>query len=181
MLSGSVDACATLYRDARVQPQLAALAEKLHWEESSLRVAATNDAAATADPLMAPAASHPLEVKEDEAVAFLGPADGKLVRGVDGNVYALDFVRSQPVDVYWVQEQIRRGETGVAAAQTVLRPELVEQLSQQREEVRVQAEGVREVLGRVAKGETVEGLTEEQIGKLKEQLPMLEKSCRNRD
>ena len=105
-MSGSIDGGATLYNDERVQPQLKALAEKLHWDTSLIKVAPREEEAAKPSELDAPAVSKPVDAKEP--VAFLGPADGKLMRGIDGNIYALDFLRSQPVDTFWMQEEISR-------------------------------------------------------------------------
>ena len=45
-MSGSIDGGATLYTDERVQPQLKALAEKLHWDTSLIKVAPREEEAA---------------------------------------------------------------------------------------------------------------------------------------
>ena len=172
-----MDGCATLYNDSKVQPQLKNLAEKLHWAPSLIHVQPTEEATPAELPATAaPAASKPLEVKADQAVEFLGPVDGKLLRGVDGNVYAVDFIRSQPVDTYWIQEQVKR--TSHNTSQAILRPELVEQFMARRMESEQQAKAIRELLAAKEKGEKVEGLTDEQIETLKKQVEIIEKSGR---
>ena len=153
-MSGSIDGGATLYNDERVQPQLKALAEKLHWDTSLIKVAPREEEAAKSSELDAPAVSKPVDAKEP--VAFLGPADGKLMRGIDGNIYALDFLRSQPVDTYWMQEEISRKET--VLTQYILRPELVEQLLQRRQESEIRAKAIRELLASWKKGEKIDKL-----------------------
>ena len=170
-----MDGCATLYNDPQVQPQLKALAEKLHWAPSLIQVQPAEDATPAELPATAaPVASKPLEVKADQPVEFLGPVDGKLLRGVDGNVYAVDFIRSQPVDTYWIQEQLKR--TSQNTSQAILRPELVEQFMARRLESEQQAKTIRELLAAKEKGEKIEGLTEEQIETLKKQVEIIEKS-----
>ena len=71
MLSGSYNSCETLFKDARVQPQLAELAKKLHWATSQLAVKPTQPRTTERGAFDAPAASQPVEVKEDEAVEFV--------------------------------------------------------------------------------------------------------------
>lgn len=178
ILSGTLDGCATLYNDPQVQPQLKALAEKLHWAPSLIHVQANEAAAETAEtaPTVAPAASKPVEVKEDEAVEFIGPVDGKLLRGVDGNVYAVDFLRSQPVDTYWIQEEVKRSSR--VGMQAILRPELVEQFMARRQESEMQAKSIRDLLAAKEKGEKIEGLTDEQVETLRKQVEIIEKSGR---
>lgn len=117
-----------------------------------------------------------MEVKEGTSVSFLGPADGKLLRGVDGNVYAVDFLRSQPVDTYWIQEEVKRGSQ--SSIQALLRPELVEQLLMRRTESEARAKTIREMLEKREKGEKIEGVTDEQCEELKKQAELLEQSGR---
>ena len=177
MLSGSYDSCETLYKDERVQPQLAELAKKLHWATSQLNVKATQPRKTTRGVFDAPAASQPVEVKENEAVEFVGPADGKLLRGLDGNVYGIDFLRCQPVDAYWLQKVLKRDPN--QDAQFLLRPELVQQLIEQREQSELQLQQIRELLAKLEKGEKVEGLTEERAATLRSQIPELETIVKN--
>ena len=172
MLSGSFDSCETLYKDERVEAMRAALGAKLHWATSLLRVKPSQSRTVSRGEFDAPAASSPVEVKEGESVQFVGPADGKLVRGLDGNVYAIDFLRCQPVDAYWLQKVLKRDES--SDAQFLLRPELVHQLVEQREQTEVQVKQIKEVLEKSEKGETIEGVTAEQLASLREQLPQLE-------
>lgn len=172
MLSGSYNSCETLFKDARVQPQLAELAKKLHWATSQLAVKPTQPRTTERGAFDAPAASQPVEVKEDEAVEFVGPADGKLLRGLDGNVYGIDFLRCQPVDAYWLQKVLKRDPN--QDAQFLLRPELVQQLIEQREQSELQLQQIRELLEKLEKGEKVEGLTEERAAALRSQIPELE-------
>ena len=150
MLSGSYDSCETLYKDERVQPQLAELATKLHWATSRLNVKPSQPRKTARGAFDAPAASQPVEVKENEAVEFVGPADGKLLRGLDGNVYGIDFLRCQPVDAYWLQKVLKRDPN--QDAQFLLRPELVQQLIEQREQSELQLQQVRELLAKLEKG-----------------------------
>ena len=150
MLSGSFDSCETLYKDERVEAMRAALGAKLHWAPSLLRVKPSQSRTVSRGEFDAPAASSPVEVKEGESVQFVGPADGKLVRGLDGNVYAIDFLRCQPVDAYWLQKVLKRDES--SDAQFLLRPELVHQLVEQREQTEVQVKQIKEALEKSEKG-----------------------------
>ena len=177
MLNGSFDSCKTLYKDERVQPQLAELAEKLHWATSQLNVEPTQPRKTTRGEFDAPAVSQPIEVKENEPVEFVGPADGKLLRGLDGNVYGIDFLRCQPVDACWLQEVLKRNDQ--QDTQYLLRPELVQQLVEQREQSELQLQQIQELLAKLEKGEKVEGLTEERAAALRSQIPELETIVKN--
>lgn len=170
VMSGTIDGGATLYNDERVQPQLKALAEKLHWDTSLIKVTPREDEETKPSELDAPSASKPVDAKEP--VAFLGPADGKLMRGIDGNIYALDFVHSQPVDVYWMQEENSRKEP--VLTRYILRPELADQLLRHRQESEIRAKAIRELLESWKKGEKIEDMTEEKAKELEKQAEMLE-------
>lgn len=166
-----------MYADKQVASKIDALAAKLHWCESSIRltpkVEESNASAEKASETSAPRCSKPLEAKE-EKVSFTGPADAKLLRGLDGHVYALDFIRSQPVDCFWIQEELKRDAQSAGASQFIHRPELIEHMITQRAELEERAKMIKDMVAKREKGEKVEDVTEEQLKQLEAQLPMIE-------
>lgn len=166
-----------MYADKQVASKIEALAAKLHWCESSIRltpkVEDSNASAEKEKETSAPRCSKPLEAKE-EKVSFTGPVDAKLLRGLDGHVYALDFIRSQPVDCFWIQEELKRDAQSAGASQFIHRPELIEHMITQRAELEERAKMIKDMVAKREKGEKVEDVTEEQLKQLEAQLPMIE-------
>ena len=166
-----------MYADKQVASKIDALAAKLHWCESSIRltpkVEDSNASAEKEKETSAPRCSKPLEAKE-EKVSFTGPVDAKLLRGLDGHVYALDFIRSQPVDCFWIQEELKRDAQSAGASQFIHRPELIEHMITQRAELEERAKMIKDMVAKREKGEKVEDVTEEQLKQLEAQLPMIE-------
>ena len=166
-----------MYADKQVASKIDALAAKLHWCESSIRltpkVEESNASAEKESETSAPRCSKPLEAKE-EKVSFTGPVDAKLLRGLDGHVYALDFIRSQPVDCFWIQEELKRDAQSAGASQFIHRPELIEHMITQRAELEERAKMIKDMVAKREKGEKVEDVTEEQLKQLEAQLPMIE-------
>lgn len=166
-----------MYADKQVASKIEALAAKLHWCESSIRLTPKveeSDASAEKESeTSAPRCSKPLEAKE-EKVSFTGPVDAKLLRGLDGHVYALDFIRSQPVDCFWIQEELKRDAQSAGASQFIHRPELIEHMITQRAELEERAKMIKDMVAKREKGEKVEDVTEEQLKQLEAQLPMIE-------
>ena len=166
-----------MYADKQVASKIEALAAKLHWCESSIRltpkVEESNASAEKEKETNAPRCSKPLEAKE-EKVSFTGPVDAKLLRGLDGHVYALDFIRSQPVDCFWIQEELKRDAQSAGASQFIHRPELIEHMITQRAELEERAKMIKDMVAKREKGEKVEDVTEEQLKQLEAQLPMIE-------
>lgn len=166
-----------MYADKQVASKIEALAAKLHWCESSIRltpkVGDSNASAEKEKETSAPRCSKPLEAKE-EKVSFTGPVDAKLLRGLDGHVYALDFIRSQPVDCFWIQEELKRDAQSAGASQFIHRPELIEHMITQRAELEERAKMIKDMVAKREKGEKVEDVTEEQLKQLEAQLPMIE-------
>lgn len=166
-----------MYEDKQVASKIDALAAKLHWCESSIRltpkVEDSNASAEKEKETSAPRCSKPLEAKE-EKVSFTGPVDAKLLRGLDGHVYALDFIRSQPVDCFWIQEELKRDAQSAGASQFIHRPELIEHMITQRAELEERAKMIKDMVAKREKGEKVEDVTEEQLKQLEAQLPMIE-------
>lgn len=166
-----------MYADKQVASKIEALAAKLHWCESSIRltpkVEESNASAEKEKETSAPRCSKPLEEKE-EKVSFTGPVDAKLLRGLDGHVYALDFIRSQPVDCFWIQEELKRDAQSAGASQFIHRPELIEHMITQRAELEERAKMIKDMVAKREKGEKVEDVTEEQLKQLEAQLPMIE-------
>ena len=166
-----------MYADKQVASKIDALAAKLHWCESSIRltpkVEDSNASAEKEKETSAPRCSTPLEAKE-EKVSFTGPVDAKLLRGLDGHVYALDFIRSQPVDCFWIQEELKRDAQSAGASQFIHRPELIEHMITQRAELEERAKMIKDMVAKREKGEKVEDVTEEQLKQLEAQLPMIE-------
>ena len=170
-----------MYADKQVASKIEALATKLHWCESSIRLTpkavaesnASAEKAVSASETSAPRCSKPLEAKE-EKVSFTGPVDAKLLRGLDGHVYALDFIRSQPVDCFWIQEELKRDAQSAGASQFIHRPELIEHMITQRAELEERAKMIKDMVAKREKGEKVEDVTEEQLKQLEAQLPMIE-------
>ena len=166
-----------MYADKQVASKIDALAAKLHWCESSIRltpkVEDSNASAEKESETSAPRCSKPLEAKE-EKVSFTGPVDAKLLRGLDGHVYALDFIRSQPVDCFWIQEELKRDAQSAGASQFIHRPELIEHMITQRAELEERAKMIKDMVAKREKGEKVEDVTEEQLKQLEAQLPMIE-------
>ena len=166
-----------MYADKQVASKIDALAAKLHWCESSIRltpkVEESNASAEKEKETSAPRCSTPLEAKE-EKVSFTGPVDAKLLRGLDGHVYALDFIRSQPVDCFWIQEELKRDAQSAGASQFIHRPELIEHMITQRAELEERAKMIKDMVAKREKGEKVEDVTEEQLKQLEAQLPMIE-------
>lgn len=166
-----------MYADKQVASKIDALAAKLHWCESSIRLTPKveeSDASAEKESeTSAPRCSTPLEAKE-EKVSFTGPVDAKLLRGLDGHVYALDFIRSQPVDCFWIQEELKRDAQSAGASQFIHRPELIEHMITQRAELEERAKMIKDMVAKREKGEKVEDVTEEQLKQLEAQLPMIE-------
>lgn len=166
-----------MYADKQVASKIDALAAKLHWCESSIRltpkVEESNASAEKEKETSAPRCSKPLEEKE-EKVSFTGPVDAKLLRGLDGHVYALDFIRSQPVDCFWIQEELKRDAQSAGASQFIHRPELIEHMITQRAELEERAKMIKDMVAKREKGEKVEDVTEEQLKQLEAQLPMIE-------
>lgn len=166
-----------MYADKQVASKIDALAAKLHWCESSIRltpkVEESNASAEKEKETSAPRCSKPLEAKE-EKVSFTGPVDAKLLRGLDGHVYALDFIRSQPVDCFWIQEELKRDAQNAGASQFIHRPELIEHMITQRAELEERAKMIKDMVAKREKGEKVEDVTEEQLKQLEAQLPMIE-------
>lgn len=166
-----------MYADKQVASKIDALAAKLHWCESSIRLTPKveeSDASAEKESeTSAPRCSKPLEAKE-EKVSFTGPVDAKLLRGLDGHVYALDFIRSQPVDCFWIQEELKRDAQSAGASQFIHRPELIEHMITQRAELEERAKMIKDMVAKREKGEKVEDVTEEQLKQLEAQLPMIE-------
>lgn len=169
-----------MYADKQVAAKIDALAAKLHWCESSIRLTpkveesnASAEKAVSASETSAPRCSTPLEAKE-EKVSFTGPVDAKLLRGLDGHVYALDFIRSQPVDCFWIQEELKRDAQSAGASQFIHRPELIEHMITQRAELEERAKMIKDMVAKREKGEKVEDVTEEQLKQLEAQLPMIE-------
>ena len=166
-----------MYADKQVASKIEALAAKLHWCESSIRltpkVEESNASAEKEKETSAPRCSKPLEAKE-EKVSFTGPVDAKLLRGLDGHVYALDFIRSQPVDCFWIQEELKRDAQSAGASQFIHRPELIEHMITQRAELEERAKMIKDMVAKREKGDKVEDVTEEQLKQLEAQLPMIE-------
>ena len=152
LLYGSVDGCRSVYADKQVAAKVAALAEKLHWSESSIRLMPAESTEKTEKET---GCSTPLTATEGK-VAFTGPVDAKLLRGIDGHVYALDFIRSQPVDCFWIQEELKRDAQSAGSSQFILRPELIEHIITQKAELEARGQQIKELLEKKQKGEAVE-------------------------
>ena len=105
---GTADNGKSLYKDERVQPIVKELAEKLKWSESLIGVSTEKPTESQLGSIAATPASQPLDTSDGKPVTFLGPADGKILRGTDGRLYAIEYQRSQPVDSYWLQQLIQK-------------------------------------------------------------------------
>ena len=92
-----------------------------------------------------PSPVWPLTATEGK-VAFAGPVDAKLLRGIDGHVYALDFIRSQPVDCFWIQAELKRDAQSAGSSQFILRPELIEHIITQKAELEARGQQIKELL-----------------------------------
>lgn len=174
MMYGTGDNGKTFFKDERVEPLVKELASKMHWAESLIRVSKEEPAEVKMNSVAATPASKPLDTKDGKPITLYGPADGKILRGTDGNLYAIEYQRSQPVDSYWLQQLIQKKEEYNSIY--YLRPELVSQINRHCEVVKVQMDAMKEILQKVDAGEKVEGITEDDVKKIREQLPTLEEN-----
>ena len=102
ILWGSIDNGATIYTDSRVKPIVSQIASKLHWAPSQIYPQPEGDAfEAPSLRIPEPDASQDIHKNPDECVEFLGPVEGRIVRGGDNRLYAVDFLHMSPVDVHW--------------------------------------------------------------------------------
>ena len=148
----------------------------MKWSESVIRTPTEEPVEAKPSSVAAPPASKPLELKDTKSVSMYGPAEGRILHGTDGNLYAIEYQRSQPVDSYWLQQLIKKNEEYKSVY--YLRPELIAQMQRHVEMLRVQMDAMKEILQKVDKGEKVEDITEEDIKKIREQLPTLEENAK---
>lgn len=115
---GSVDEGATIYHDARVKQFLEKMAEEAHWSESKVHAVKPAEPLEQPLPMTIPEASASNEcLKDGEEGTLLGPVEGRVVRGSDNRLYAVDFLHVAPVDVAWrkLTRTVPRGG-GVEAA-----------------------------------------------------------------
>lgn len=104
ILWGSLDNGATIYADARVKPIVEKLAEKLHWTPSMVTPTAKTETIETPKMQIAEAdASTDVHDKPEETIEFLGPVEGRIVRGGDNILYAVDYLHIAPVDAHWTE------------------------------------------------------------------------------
>lgn len=174
MMYGTSDNGKTIFKDERVEPIVKELASKLKWAESSIRVSTEEVATTKMNSVAAAPASEPLNTKDGKPVALYGPAEGKIVHGTDNNLYAIEYQRSQPVDSYWLQQLIKKNEEYKSIY--YLRPELITQMNRHYEMLKAQIEAMNEILKKADAGEEVEGITKDDLAKIREQLPLLEES-----
>lgn len=176
MMYGSSDNGKTLFKDERVEPIVQSLASKLKWAESSIRVSTEEPVEIKMNAVAAAPASKPLDTKDGKPVTLLGPVEGKILHGTDGNLYAIEYQRSQPVDSFWLQQLIQKKQEYNSIF--YLRPELVAQMTRQCEMAKMQVDSMKEILQKVDAGEKVEEITEDDVKKIREQLPALEENVK---
>lgn len=104
ILWGSLDNGATIYADARVTPTVEKLAESLHWTHSTVTPTAKTETLETPK-MVIPEADASTEVHDEKGgeFDFLGPVEGRIVRGGDNVLYAVDYLHIAPVDAHWTE------------------------------------------------------------------------------
>ena len=170
ILWGSIDNGATIYTDSRVKPIISQIASKLHWAPSQVYPQPEGDAfEAPSLRIPEPDASQDVHKNPDECVEFLGPVEGRIVRGGDNRLYAVDFLHMSPVDVHWQEahaalypDQKRNFELRRAiVVQWLLRKQALE------EQVRLVKEAMEKKEDK--KAEEIEGLDETKIAEVEKE------------
>lgn len=107
---GSLDDGRSIYNDEKVRPVAEKLGEYFFWSKSSVypqKVETPLPEESPAGFIPEAAASSQCHTDVNEAVEFLGPVEGRIVRGTDNRLYAADFLHTSPVDVYWKEEHAK--------------------------------------------------------------------------
>ena len=155
ILWGSLDNGSTIYADARVKPTVEKLAEKLHWAHSTVTPTAKTETIETPKMVIPEAdASSDVHDKQDETLDFLGPVEGRIVRGGDNLLYAVDYLHIAPVDAHWTEAH---ASMFPGAKKEVFRHRqaIVVQWLVRKQALEAQLAALKEAM---AKGETVEGV-----------------------
>lgn len=172
---GSVDEGATIYHDARVKKFLEKMAEEAHWSESKVHAVKPTEALEQPLPMTIPEASASNECLKDGAEGtLLGPVEGRVVRGSDNRLYAVDFLHVAPVDVAWLEAHKKlfpeESETKLR-----VRRQLVIQWIMRMALVKQRVEDMKTIVEKKEKGEEVENVKDEDVAKLKELIASTEK------
>lgn len=171
---GSVDEGVTIYKDERVKKYIEKMAEEAHWSESKIRAQKPSESVEEPQEMTItepPASSECL--KNEEEGSFLGPVEGRIVRGTDNRLYAVDFLHLAPVDVMWKEAHAKLyPEEKVHVS---VRRQLVIQWVMRLAMLKEQLETTKDTVEKVEKGETVEGVNSESVPKLKEFIENTEK------
>lgn len=177
MMWGSVDEGKSIFADDRVRPAMEALAKKLYWQPSTVSPQLpVNELPADTTEQDIPEAPASTQVHTDlkESFEFIGPVEGRVVRGADNKMYAVDFLHLAPIDVAWQEaheklcgEKVYLPLRRTAVLQWVLRKAILEN----------QKDSLKEILEKVEKGEKVEGveMSKEDIEKAKKSVEETEK------
>jgi hypothetical protein len=175
---GSVDEGATIYKDERVKKYIEKIAEEAHWSESKIRAQKPSEAVEEPQQMTIPEPPASLEcLKNEEEGSFLGPVEGRIVRGTDNRLYAVDFLHVAPVDVLWQEahSKLCPGEEVHVSVRRQLVIQWVMRLAMLKEQVKT----AKETIEKMEKGETVEGVKAEDIPQLKEFVENTEKESKN--
>ena len=174
---GSVDDGATIYHDARVKKFLEKMAEEAHWSESKVRSVKSTETQQV-PPMTIPEASASSEcLKDGEEGTLLGPVEGRVVRGSDNRLYAVDFLHVAPVDVAWLEAH-KKLFPEEPDSKLRVRRQLVIQWIMRLALLKQRLEDTKEILEKKEKGEEVEGVKDEDVPRLKELLATTEKERR---
>lgn len=177
---GSVDEGATIYHDARVKQFLEKMAEEAHWSESKVHAVKPAEPLEQPLPMTIPEVSASNEcLKDGEEGTLLGPVEGRVVRGSDNRLYAVDFLHVAPVDVAW-QEAHKKLFPEEAESKLRVRRQLVIQWIMRMALLKQRMESTKELLAKKEKGEEVPDVKEEDVPKLKELVATIEKERRCR-
>lgn len=125
LLAGSIDSGATIASDPAVRDRMRALGAALSIAERTVTPTGTpaetdgGDAAAPASLLAAPPKFNTPATSSagTSPVPLVGPVEAKIVRGSDGRVYLMDWVRSTPRDPRYYGPRVEAAKAAWAAAQ----------------------------------------------------------------
>ena len=104
---GSLDDGRSIYDDEKVRPIAEKLAKQFFWKKSTVYPQAIESTIPEEQlPVFIPEAPASTQCHKDpkEAIEFIGPVEGRIVRGTDNRLYAADFLHTSPADVFWSEE-----------------------------------------------------------------------------
>ena len=104
---GSLDDGRSIYDDEKVRPIAEKLAKQFFWTKSTVYPQAIESTIPEEQlPVFIPEAPASTQCYKDpkEAIEFIGPVEGRIVRGTDNRLYAADFLHTSPADVFWSEE-----------------------------------------------------------------------------